>query len=583
MIMKNFKFLYLLLAAVGVVTFTSCTEEWTPGAKDTNAGVYFPDTSVINVTEETTSVDIAVKRANADDALTVSVRSEVAEDATNFLTVPASVTFEAGSDTAVLTVTVNDAANMVEGKKYNASIQLDSEQASAYGVYVHTFTFMIPEKWVDYTDENGKVIYGTYIDDFFCPLLEYPAGYASPARIQKHETDVNRYRVLDPFGRDFFVYMFGDVPGYLQLTPGAYIEFNIADPNNVTVVNNPVDLGASINFSDIGLSPLYLYIESDENGQVPGAVTFKDGVFSFAANKVYIVYESEGQLGILTPTNASGLMSYILPGIVVTDYSLAAEYTGMKVESDNKSTSAILNFYYGSDVESFKFALVDGNITDATAIVEAIVAGSEEYTIYDGSVDTNEYVVPAEGAGMKTVVAVPYAGGEAQASDAIAYAFYFPGLGNAELPDVEITVAVDSVVGITGNPEYEANYPSDSSMCIYMEANGSEIKSIKAFVATGVPAEVTPEEALANPNAEDFSEFIPDMIENGYALAVYTGLTPGTTYDVFLGFNTIYGETKYFRTAYTPAANAAPETSAMSLNYGVKSGFNFTKANITLK
>ena len=177
MIMKNFKFLYLLLAAVGVVTFTSCTEEWTPGAKDTNAGVYFPDTSVINVTEETTSVDIAVKRANANDALTVSVRSEVAEDATNFLTVPASVTFEAGSDTAVLTVTVNDAANMVEGKKYNASIQLDSEQASAYGVYVHTFTFMIPEKWVDYTDENGKVIYGTYIDDFFCPLLEYPAGY----------------------------------------------------------------------------------------------------------------------------------------------------------------------------------------------------------------------------------------------------------------------------------------------------------------------------------------------------------------------------------------------------------------------
>jgi hypothetical protein len=49
------------------------------------------------------------------------------------------------------------------------------------------------------------------------------------------------------------------------------------------------------------------------------------------------------------------------------------------------------------------------------------------------------------------------------------------------------------------------------------------------------------------------------MIENGYALAVYTGLTPGTTYDVFLGFTTIYGETKYFRTAYTPAAAAAPE------------------------
>jgi hypothetical protein len=181
---------------------------------------------------------------------------------------------------------------------------------------------------------------------------------------------------------------------------------------------------------------------------------------------------------------------------------------------------------------------------------------------------------------MKTVVAVPYAGGEAQASYASSYAFYFPGLGNTGLPQVEITVAVDSVVGITGNPDYEANFPSDSSMCIYMEANGEELKSIRGFVGTGVPAEVTPQEALAAQGAEDFSDFIPDMIENGYALAVYTGLTPGTTYDIFLGFTTIYGETKYFRTAYTPAA--AAEATAMRLNCSKKSGFNFAMANLSL-
>ena len=152
-------------------------------------------------------------------------------------------------------------------------------------------------------------------------------------------------------------------------------------------------------------------------------------------------------------------------------------------------------------------------------------------------------------------------------------------MGNAGLPQVEITVAVDSVVGITGNPELEANFPSDSSMCIYMEANGEEIKSIKAFVSLGVPAEVTPEEVLSSPNAEDFSEFIPEMIEKGYALAVYTGLTPGTTYDIFLGFTTIYGEVKYFRTAYTPAA---AEATAMRLNCSKKSGFNFAMANLSL-
>ena len=122
--------------------------------------------------------------------------------------------------------------------------------------------------------------------------------------------------------------------------------------------------------------------------------------------------------------------------------------------------------------------------------------------------------------------------------------------------DVEITVAVDSVVGITGNPDYEASYPSDSSMCIYMEANGNEIKSIMVFVATGVPAEVTPEEALTLSGAGDISFFIPEMIEYGYALAVFTDLTPGTTYDIFLGFTTIYGETKYFHKQHTTAAAA---------------------------
>jgi hypothetical protein len=54
------------------------------------------------------------------------------------------------------------------------------------------------------------------------------------------------------------------------------------------------------------------------------------------------------------------------------------------------------------------------------------------------------------------------------------------------------------------------------------------------------------------------------MAENGYALAVYKGLTPGTTYDVFLAFTTIYGETKYFREQYTPGA--AAEQTGMRLS-----------------
>lgn len=586
MIMKNFKFLYLLLAAVGVVTFTSCTEEWTPGPKDTNMGVFFPEVNNFEVTAEDTSVVLDVARSNADDAASVSLRYEVknaAGELVDFFSAPASVEFAAGEAKTTLTFSF-DGSQLVMGEPYSVYVKLDEAEASTYATSEATFTVIIPEPWTSMGE-------GIFFDEILCELFaEADAfrGLGAYVEFQQNDLDPNRIRVKNAFAPATLGAMWGGVPSWLvsNASGDSYLEFNITDPNNVRV-GQAIDLGSgpgqlfffNLGLPDDGYDDLVCFILDAT------PIVLQDGIIKFPQGAVWLGVVAGGDfLGTFTQKgNANGYMQFYLPGTEFVNYDIVAEYSGMKVATDNKTTSAIINFNYGSDVESFKFALVDGNITDATAIVEAIVAGSEEYTIYEGSVDTMEYIVPAEGAGMKTVVAVPYAGGEAQASHAIAYAFYFPGLGSAELPQVEITVAVDSVVGITGNPEYEANYPSDSSMCIYMEANGNEIKSIKAFVSTGVPAEVTPEEALAQPNAEDYSDFIPDMIENGYALAVYTGLTPDTTYDVFLGFTTIYGETKYFRAAYTPTAAAAPEASAMRLNYGVKSGFNFTKANITLK
>ncbi len=121
--------------------------------------------------------------------------------------------------------------------------------------------------------------------------------------------------------------------------------------------------------------------------------------------------------------------------------------------------------------------------------------------------------------------------------------------------NVDIKVTIGSVVGITGNPDYEKDYPSDSTMCIYIEANGNELKAIKLYISTNMPADTNPEDVLALKGAWDKSEqYIPDMIEYGYALSVVTGLTPGTTYDIFFGFTTIYGKTQYYRTQYTPGS-----------------------------
>ena len=91
-------------------------------------------------------------------------------------------------------------------------------------------------------------------------------------------------------------------------------------------------------------------------------------------------------------------------------------------------------------------------------------------------------------------------------------------------------------------------------MCIYIKANGNEFKAIKLYISTNMPTDTNPEDILALKGKDMSEQYIPDMIKYGYALYVVTGLTPGTTYDIFFGFTTIYGKTQYYRTQYTPVS-----------------------------
>lgn len=565
--MKKFNIIGLLLAVVGVLSMTSCQHEYadyTPGPQDDNLGVYFKSVANFQVTAETTSVDVVVLRSNTAEAAQVSVRSQevVAEGAeqSGLFTIPSSVSFAAGAEEATLTIAFNGELEL--GKKYSINIQLDPSQASQYAISENVFTIVIPEPWVEW----GQ---GIYVDDFFRVIMaaagnSIDAGYMAPVAFQKHETDANRIRVVNPAGPTVFGNMWGGVPGFLVYPNenDAYMEFDITDPSNVKLASNPTYLNVSANFGADGVLPLVLYVIEDEEGNYAAPIVYEGGKIIFPKDNVVMGYIYEGELsGWLA--NSAGMLMYAVPGTVLADYSMLAEYTGMTVAPDHKTTSANLDFYYAGDVDTFKFTVLEGNVTDVTDAVAAIVAGSEDIVIYEGTTEADmaTFSVPLANTGMYTVVAVPYnAAGEAQADSVYVYSFYFPGLGSSEIPEVEIQIAVDSVVGITGNPAYEANYPSASSMCIYMAADGTQLKSIVGYVGQGVPADVANEEVLAN--GEDFTSFIPDMVQYGYALAVYTGLTEGATYDVVLGFETIYGEFKTYRTTYTPKAAASEEEPA---------------------
>ena len=545
------------MAFVGVLTMTSCEHPYadcTPGAKENNQGVYFPGKIDFKVTAEDTFVEIPVARTNAAEAAEVAFRVEADE----LFTYGRTVSFAAGAPESTIKVEF-DGSELVVGQKYDIKIQLDQAEATAYAVSEYTFSVTLPEPWVS----MGA---GIYFDDLLCWALAEPAaliGMGAYVEFEQHAEESNRIRVVNPFGPETVAAMWGGLPSWMSFVEGTtYIEFDITDPNDVKIA--PCDSLVEFTVQGNTYNAFMLGVGIPSNNydlafswDPSQKFVLKDGIIKFPAQGIALSAFVGGEyLGDFDVANQMGYLQYYLPGTSFVNYDMTVEYGGMKVEADNATTSVVLNFGFGGNVEAFKFALVDGNITDATAIVEAIVAGgSEEITVYEGNTETYEYTVPVQGSGMKTVVAVPYAEGEAQVGYALVYAFYFPGMGGGELPEVEITVAVDSVVGITGNPEYEASYPSDSTMCIYMAANAEELTAIKGYVGVDVPAEVTPEEVFAQ-GGEDFSDFIADMAENGYALAVYKGLTPGTTYDVFLAFTTIYGETKYFHEQYTPGAAA---------------------------
>ena len=563
--MKKFNFIGLLMAFVGVIAMTSCEHPYanfTPGAKENNQGVYFPGKIDFKVTAEDTFVEIPVARTNAAEAAEISFRVEADE----LFTIGRTVSFAAESTESTIKVEF-DADELVMGKKYDIKIQLDQAEATAYAISEYTFSVTLPEPWVS----MGQ---GIYFDDLICWAFAEPeafVGMGAYVEFEQHAEETHRIRVVNPFGAETVAAMLGGLPSWMSFVEGtSYIEFDITDHNDVKIA--PCDSlveftvqGNTYNAFMLGISIPSNSYDLAFSWDPSQKFVLKDGIIKFPAQGIALSAFTSGEyLGDFDAANQMGYLQYYLPGTPFVNYDMTVEYGGMKVEADNATTSVVLNFGFGGNVEAFKFTVVDGNITDATAIVEAIVAGgSEEITVYEGNTETYEYTVPVQGSGMKTVVAVPYAEGEAQVGYALVYAFYFPGMGGGELPEVEITVAVDSVVGITGNPEYEASYPSDSTMCIYMAANAEELTAIKGYVGVDVPAEVTPEEVFAQ-GGEDFSDFIADMAENGYALAVYKGLTPGTTYDIFLAFTTIYGETKYFREQYTPGA--AAEQTGMRLS-----------------
>lgn len=552
--MRKFNFIYLLLAFVGVLTLTSCEHkyaDYTPGPQDKNMGAYFASTDDLVVTADATSVNVVITRANSEGAATLSVRAEDV-NSTELFTFPREVNFENGATDANYTITFEGA--LEEGKVYPVRLQIDQTEASQYAISEYVFSIYIPEPWEDWGT-------GLYVDDFYCVLMaaagsDIPAGYVAPVPFQKHGENENRIRVVNPASMEMFSNLWGGVPGLLIFPEGnAYIEFDITDPSDVKMVNNPARMGVQINFTE-GASEMGLEV-------VEGAkIIYEEGKIIFPQGGVVMGYYNGDQYNQWADANATGLMMFAVPGVEINDYAIAATYGGMTVEADNTTNSAILDFYYGADVATFKFAVLPGNVADASATVEAIVAGSEELTIFEGVAEENgsTFKVELPASGTYTVVTVPYnAEGEAIVEETNVYPFYYPGLGGAEKPVAEIKVLFDSVFDLTGMEEYEAQFPSEYFVAAGIVANADELKSIKIWVgetASIAGSGYTLEEIVAKYGA-DATEKIEVIRENGSVVLGPYNMKTGSTVSFLAAIETLYGDTQFFNLEYT-LPDAAP-------------------------
>ncbi|MBO7313706.1 MAG: leucine-rich repeat domain-containing protein, partial [Alistipes sp.] len=222
---------------------------------------------------------------------------------------------------------------------------------------------------------------GIYVDDFYRVLMaaagtDLKAGYAAPIEFKRNYTNPNRIRVINPAGRDIFYNMFGGVPGFLVYPNEeySYIEFDVTDPNNVKLAQNPAMLNVGINFADYGVLPACLYVTESGagDGSYAAPITYVDGKIIFPKDGVAMGYMIDGEVnGWLA--NTSGLMSYYLPGAEYANCEMSVEYEGLSEPTNGGAGKAVFTFQTSADGASFKFAFVAGNVTDdPSEVVDAI-------------------------------------------------------------------------------------------------------------------------------------------------------------------------------------------------------------------
>lgn len=523
-----------IVAVAGLLSACTSSDDYEPGPKDSGAQVYFPNTipSEFNVGDDESSVTIPVRRVVTDAAMTVNILASIEQGQEGILNIPSSVSFEAGSDLANLVITF-DRSTLVDGTEYKASLLLNDEQnLTQYGNYMIDIT-IIPWPW----EELGT---GKYRDGWLCGLFEGNLVELD-VTIHKHKSQEGVYMVEEMFGWTFMTEFFGatqsELSGQFSYTP-TNITIDCSDPANVKIAKQYTGITEGVhNYGDF-------LIES----AAPG--TFVNGVITFPEDGInaYMTGYSSNPL----PTNPDGTFRIMLPGAEDVDYSLTAEYGGMKVASDNTTANAVIDFTYGADVTGINYVIAEGDVKDSAADIAAKIANGtaenilsvEDFTVGAGSVSVEAALTTT---GLYTVVALPLdKTSQPVEANASAASFYFPGMNGGDIPDCDMT----AMMGLVSEywPEMSTQCPDNSSL--YFQINGSELKSLATVLATTEAVEnvlnqgASYEDIVAANGTDHTGDFMPYINEKGSYGSAWINLKEGTSYTMIVQATNIYGKSK---------------------------------------
>ena len=577
------KFAYMLTLTGLVFGLGACSNDdvdYEPAAPVEGAQVYFSNeaSTSISATVETTSFEVVVMRGNADEAITVPIKAtitaknvdEEAEpiDYASLFTIPQNVSFGAGKETTKISVGI-DRENLEDGQTYNITLSLnDASVITPYGNSSITYTLVVPQPLV-------LLGTGLYRDDLVASIFNIGGFPEYEVEIYENLKTPGFIYLKNPYGEAFPV----NASNFHPYEEDVYFAIDISNPDAVVIPEQPLGLSVD-NYGDIWVR-MYL----DNVG------TYKDGIISFGPEtmeQAMTLYQG-GSYDYLWGC-ANGMSRLVMPGVVLTDFSLELAYGGFRVAEDNETIYPIARAAYGADVAEIQYAFVAGDITkDAEALNAALngiedgsvvsnkvavtIAGEDEETgepILEMTLESVEGVEP----GVLTVIAIPYsADGEAQYGDLAFTSFYVQGVGAGELPEVEFalyTMSLEDLKEATGDADYIDYYIANgynSSNTVGVIFEGVDIKSIRPVIFASEEIDMVIEQfgsiedyiieydAYLEANGEDLDYDLTYVTEYGFDYTLMGGnLAPESNYTMFALVANTFGNEQLFSSSFTTEA-----------------------------